>query len=96
MTRRDAHKGKDASAWIRCAKTGKRGYESRSLARKARGRTRGVADPDKVGGLSIYRCEDDARGAGCGLFHLGHLPRPIVEGDLERSALRKPRDTPSG
>lgn len=54
-----------------CKLTGKRIYEARGDARTARAR---------IGGrkMNIYRCDD------CSGYHLGHLPRSVVVGELAR------------
>ena len=47
-----------AQAWTTCPTTGKRGWATKDLARRAR-----RATPDRD--LHVYRCDD------CGLWHLG-------------------------
>ena len=54
-----------------CAKTGKRIYETRARARTARAR---VGDRK----LNIFRCD------ACAGYHLGHLPRVVVTGEIAR------------
>lgn len=54
-----------------CPQTGKRVYTSRGRARTARVR---VGDRK----LNIYRCD------ACAGYHLGHLPRIVVAGELTR------------
>ena len=93
MTRRDAPQ---PGTWYPCQRTGKRGWLTRADARRARTRTRGNgADTTKARPLTIYRCRDDEHGDGCGLFHVGHLPRAVVKGYVPRAEVYvKPRDTP--
>jgi len=55
-----------------CKRTGKRGYESRKDARRARGQH------VKAEGLSAYRCRY------CYSWHLGHLPPEVKRGTLPR------------
>lgn len=75
MTRRDAPKTPGGAAdWLTCAATTKRGYSSKSAARKARGQTPAGGSP-----LSVYRC------ASCSLYHLGHLPPSVRRGEREKS-----------
>lgn len=95
MTRRDAEPD---GVWYACPRTGKRGYLDRADARAARARTRGSRGEasGKDGALSIYRCEDDEHGPGCTRFHIGHLPRRVVRGEVTRDEVyrKPPRDTP--
>ena len=92
MTRRDAP---SPATWYPCQGTGKRGYLTRADARRARARTRGSGADEKAGSLSIYRCQDRGGVKGCGWFHIGHLPKSVVQGDVPRGEVyHKPRDTP--
>lgn len=61
------------SPWITCV-CGKRGYPSRSSARKVR--TRGHSDASS---LHAYRCDDDPT-----LWHLGHMPAAVKRGEIDR------------
>lgn len=70
MTRKDAP---HENAWVRCPATDKRGYYSKSDARKARGRTPGG------GALSVFRCQH------CDRYHLGHLPASVRNGKREKN-----------
>lgn len=75
MTRKDAPKTRGgASDYLTCSATGKRGYTSKSSARKARGQTPAGGSP-----LSVYRCPS------CSLYHLGHLPPSVRRGEREKS-----------
>lgn len=69
MTRKDAP---FEGAWVRCPATSKRGYHSKTDARKARGRMKGN------GVLSVFRCEH------CDRYHLGHLPPSVRNGEREK------------
>ena len=60
--------------------SGKRAYVSRADARQVAGsrRRRGVAR------LSVYQCEE------CEHFHIGHLPIPVVRGEVAREDIWQP------
>lgn len=60
----------------RCGATGKRMWSTRRRARTAARRV----NPGEH--MSAYRCD------GCGWFHIGHIPRAVVDGVIERSDLR--------
>lgn len=67
-----------AANWImchRCGKNGHRGYHSRADARYVRKRHPGDA-------LSIFRCPHTA-----GLFHLGHPPKALTSGRVDRATM---------
>lgn len=60
--------------------SGKRAYESRNDAKKVAGqkRRRGQAR------MSVYLCAE------CGKFHIGHLPLPVLRGDVPRKEIIQP------
>lgn len=57
--------------WIRCAECGKRGYESRKIAKRAARAHHGHH-------LGQYRCDS-------GLWHLGHLAQAVMHGTATRA-----------
>lgn len=59
---------KDRVQWVHCPTHDKRGYRSRSDARRA---IRGLHDPRP---MREYRC---TQGLG---FHIGHLPLSVLKG----------------
>ena len=76
MTRREVE-----DAWVTCRATGKRGYMTRSAAKKARQRTH-AKSIDNNGALSVYRC------ASCELWHIGHMPKALRNGTIDRETYR--------
>lgn len=84
MTRREVE-----DAWTTCPATGKRGYMSKAAAKRARRRTHGSSENNN-GALSLYAC------AHCRLWHIGHLPKALRNGTIDRETYlaHRRRDTP--
>lgn len=61
-----------STTWTTCATTGKRGYETRKLARTARRQARPTNE------MNIYTCH------ACGLYHVGHMPDEVRRGELDK------------
>lgn len=62
-----------------CAFVGKRSYKTKKAA-KAAGRQLG-------GGTNAYRCQPDPNLPAH--YHFGHLPKPVVAGELTRDDIRR-------
>ena len=60
--------------------SGKRAFNTRADARAVASRRRRKGVPR----LSVYLCEE------CQKYHMGHLPRPVVRGEVPRSEIRQP------
>lgn len=76
------HEPPPALSWVTCPSTGKRGYATRGDARTAARQTVKGAE------LDTYQCR-----AGCGRWHVGHLPRDVAEGKRDRRDIRPPRSS---
>ena len=68
-----------AQRWLWCEACGKRTYTTRKNAKAARNRTR-----EK--GMGVYDCP---KRPGEGLFHVGHRPRDLGQGLVDRDEVRQ-------
>jgi hypothetical protein len=66
------------TTFVTCKGCGKRGYESRRVAKQAM-----RASSKQCEGMSVYKC----RLSETELWHWGHLPPPYKDGRLPRSSI---------
>lgn len=76
------NRARDAGSWVEAAgyctdERHKVGYRSRRDARKM------VRKNSNLRGLNAYLCEV------CKFWHLGHLPRQVKAGELDRAELKR-------
>jgi hypothetical protein len=64
--------------WITCPECGKRAYETKAIAKRT---AKFMGDR-----MAAYRCQFGGPG-----WHIGHLPKQVVQGDVPRSEIRQER-----